>query len=289
MRRPRLLAIGAGLLFVARAGLVPHGQPAFDSLVLNASNGGFAQGGPPSGQPVAPLPPALLECTDLAAALRTVAANDARLRDWAQLARYRDANRTVGAADVVFMGDSITDAWPQPRFGPFFPGKNYVGRGISGQTTPQMLIRMRPDVIALKPKVVVILGGTNDIAGNTGPMTDEQIEGNLASMAELASANGIRVVLSSITPTSSYHLASPNAVPQTTLRPLARIRAINEWMRQYAAAHKHGYVDYFSKMIDDAGLLKAELSADDLHPNAAGYAVMAPLADGAIRAALGAK
>src|SRR5262245_62874987 len=137
------------------------------------------------------------------------------------------------------MGDSITDAWPQPRFGAFFPGKNYVGRGISGQTTPQMLIRMRPDVIALKPKVVVILGGTNDIAGNTGPMTDEQIEGNLASMAELATANGIKVVLSSITPVSNYHVPNPNAVPQTTQRPLTRVRAINDWIRQYAAAHRH--------------------------------------------------
>jgi lysophospholipase L1-like esterase len=187
------------------------------------------------------------------------------------------------------MGDSITDAWPQPRFGAFFPGKNYVGRGISGQTTPQMLIRMRPDVIALKPKVVVILGGTNDIAGNTGPMTDEQIEGNLASMAELASANGIKVVLSSITPVSSYHVASPNGVPQTTARPLARVRAINDWMRQYAAAHKHEYLDYFPAMVDDKGMLKADLSGDDLHPNAAGYAIMAPLAEAAIQKALVAK
>lgn len=286
MRRPRRLAIVAGILFVAGAGLAPHAQAPFDSLVLSSSKIELAQGGPAAGQPAAALPPALLECPDLAAALRTVAANDARLRDWPQLARYRDANRTVGAADVVFMGDSITDFWPQPRFGPFFPGRNYVGRGISGQTTPQMLIRMRPDVIALKPKVVVILGGTNDIAGNTGPMTDEQIEGNLASMAELASANGIKVVLSSITPTSHYHLANPNAVPQSTLRPLARIRAINDWMRQYAAAHKHVYLDYFPAMTDDAGLLKADLSSDDLHPNAAGYAIMAPLADAAIQKAL---
>src|SRR5690606_21314670 len=134
--------------------------------------------------PPAPLPPALLECDALAAALRPLAANDARLRDWANLNRYRQANAEVTSADVVFMGDSITDAWPQPRYGAFFPGKNYVGRGISGQTTPQMLIRMRPDVVAHKPKVVVILAGTNDIAGNTGPMTNEEIAGNIESMAE---------------------------------------------------------------------------------------------------------
>jgi lysophospholipase L1-like esterase len=272
------------MLFVA--GLAAQAQAPVDSLVRSSSTGELAQGGPVSGQPPAALPPALLECTDLAAALRTVAANDARLRDWAQLARYREANRTATGADAVFMGDSITDAWPQPRFGAFFPGKKYIGRGISGQTTPQMLIRMRPDVIALKPKVVVILGGTNDIAGNTGAMTDESIEGNIASMAELATANGIKVVLSSITPTSNYHVAAPNAPPQTTLRPLARIRAINDWTRQYAAAHNHVYLDYFPAMIDAAGLLKAELSGDDLHPNAAGYAIMAPLADAAIQKAL---
>ena len=271
MVRLRLLLGGLALTaFVAYSGLASSNAQA------------------PSSQP-GPLPPALLDCPDLAAALRTVASNDARLRDWPQIARYRDANRTVTAAEVVFMGDSITDNWPQPRFGAFFPGKAYIGRGISGQTTPQMLIRMRPDVIAPKPKVVVILGGTNDIAGNTGPMTDEQIEGNLASMAELAAANGIRVVLSSITPVSHYHVANPTATPQTTLRPIARVRAVNAWMREYAAAHKHGYLDYFSAMVDDQGLLRTEFSGDDLHPNAAGYAIMAPLAEAAIQTVLAMK
>jgi lysophospholipase L1-like esterase len=243
---------------------------------------GFAQGLGGAGQA---LPSTLLQCADVSTALLTVANQDTRLRDWANLGRYREANKTVTRADVVFMGDSITDFWQQPRFGGFFPGKNYVDRGISAQTTPQMLLRMRPDVIALKPKAVVILAGTNDIAGNTGPMTDEEIEGNLASMAELATANGIKVVLSSITPVSAYHVAA-GTVPQTTRRPVARVQNINNWMRSYAAAHKHVYLDYYSKMVDSTGTLKTEFSADDLHPNAEGYAVMAPLAEAAIAQAL---
>ena len=148
-----------------------------------------------------------------------------------------------------------------------------------------MLIRFRPDVIDLHPKAVVVLAGTNDIASNTGPMTDEEIEGNLASMAELGKANHIKVVLSSILPVSEYHVPAAG-VPQTTRRPMARIRAINEWMKKYAAAEGHVYLDYFPAMIDDKGLLRSEFSADDLHPNAAGYAVMAPLAEAAIQKAL---
>jgi lysophospholipase L1-like esterase len=229
-----------------------------------------------------------MSCPDMAAALQAVVRNDARLRDWANLTRYRDANRTLaaaaaGEARVVFMGDSITDAWPQPRFGPFFPGKPYVGRGISGQTTPQMLLRFRPDVIDLKPKAVVILAGTNDIAGNTGVMSDEDIEGNIQSMAELAKAHGIKVVLSSIMPTAAYHATG---VPQTTSRPMSRIKAVNAWMKSYADANGHVYLDYFTPMLDAAGLMKAELTTDDLHPNAAGYAMMAPLAEAAIQKAL---
>jgi lysophospholipase L1-like esterase len=132
----------------------------------------------------------------------------------------------------------------------------------------------------------VILAGTNDIAGNTGPMTNEEIQGNLASMSELAHAHTIRVVLASITPVSAYHLASPGAVPQTTSRPMARIQAMNKWIQTYAAAHGDVYLDYFSAMTDDAGLLRTELSDDDLHPNAKGYAIMAPLAEAAIARAL---
>jgi len=206
-------------------------------------------------------------------------------KDWPNLARYREANAAVTGAEVVFMGDSITDSWQAARFGGFFPGKPYVDRGISGQTTPQMLLRFRADVIALKPKAVVILAGTNDIAGNTGPETNEEIEGYLTSMCELARESGIRVVLASITPVSAYH-AAEGGTPQTTTRPMDRIRAVNTWIASYAAAHGRAYLDYFTAMIDEQGLLKEDLSGDDLHPNAKGYAIMAPLAEAAIAKAL---
>lgn len=230
-------------------------------------------------------------CPEMAAALTAMMGADARLRDWANMARYREANRTLTAptgsdARVVFMGDSITDAWQQPRYGGFFQGKPYVDRGISGQTTPQMLLRFRRDVIDLRPKAVVILAGTNDIAGNTGPMTNEEIQGNLSSMSELAHAHNIKVVFSSVTPVSEYHVANPRAVPQTTTRPMARIKALNDWMKSYAAAHGDVYLDYFSAMVDDKGLMKTELTEDDLHPNAKGYAIMGPLAEAAIARAL---
>ena len=211
--------------------------------------------------------------------------------DWPNLARYHDENSKVvapakGEQRVVFMGDSITDSWDNPVYGGFFPGKPYINRGISGQTTPQMLIRFRPDVIDLKPKAVVILAGTNDIAGNTGPMTIEAIEDNLRSMAELATANGIRVVLASVMPVSDYEIRDEKPLIQTVRRPPAKILALNMWLEMYAKARRHVYLDYFSAMVDDKGFLKDELSNDGLHPNAQGYAVMAPLAEAAIAASL---
>jgi len=233
--------------------------------------------------------------TELAEVKTKLELQEKRLSDWPDLAHYRESNTKVAAPTkdeqrVVFMGDSITDMWVQPRFGAFFPGKPYIGRGIGGQTTPQMLLRFRGDVIALQPKVVVILAGTNDIAGNTGPIMLEESEGNLASMAELARANAIRVVLSSVMPVSNYgHDRDGNPLDMRIKRPPEKILELNAWIKKYAAENGHVYLDYFSAMVDELGLLKKELSEDGLHPNAAGYAVMAPLAENAIQAALGRK
>jgi lysophospholipase L1-like esterase len=233
-------------------------------------------------------------CSELTALQKQVDAMTARLMDWPNLARYRDANGKLGAPEkdaprVVFMGDSITDAWQQPDFGGFFPGKPYVDRGISGQTTPQMLLRFRADVVDLGPRVVVILAGTNDIAGNTGPMTLEETKGNLASMSELAHADGIRVVISSVMPVADITTLEGKKIVQTAHRPPEKILALNEWIKKYAAEHGDVYLDYFTAMEDEKGAFKVELTYDGLHPNAAGYAVMSPLAEKAIAEALAAK
>jgi acyl-CoA thioesterase I len=199
------------------------------------------------------------------------------LTDFGWLARFKDANANLpapapGENRVVFMGDSITEGW---HFDQFFPGKPYINRGISGQTTPQMLVRFRQDVIDLHPKVVVILAGTNDIAGNTGPMTAEQTQGNLQSMAELAKVSGIRVILCSIPPSSRFSWA-PNVKPADT------IIAINAWIKAYAASKGFEFVDYHSAMKDAENGLPSNLSKDGVHPLPAGYAVMTPLVEAAI-------
>jgi lysophospholipase L1-like esterase len=209
------------------------------------------------------------------------------MSDFADLARYREANSKLGPANVtenrvVFMGDSITDIWKLEQS---FPGKPYVNRGIGGQTTPQMLIRFRPDVIDLAPRVVVILAGTNDIAGNTGPMTLAEIEANLQTMSELARAHNIRVVLSSVLPVNNYTERSKLFFP---LRPPAQIVELNQWIKDYATRNNLIYLDYFSAMVDDKGMLRADLAEDGLHPNGKGYAIMAPLAQKAIDQSLAA-
>jgi lysophospholipase L1-like esterase len=255
----------------------------------------------PAAQAVTPRPvptvtipesPTAADITPMLAELKRV---KVRLDDWPMLSRYRDANAAVappapGEARVVFMGDSITDSWDAPKYGGFFPGKPYINRGISGQTTPQMLLRLRADVLAHKPKVMVLLAGTNDISGNTGPVTLEQIQDNIETMAELCKLHGIKVVLSSILPVSNYH-AKPEdwRGPQTYRRPLEKIRTLNDWMKAYTAKNGLVYLDYWSATVDAQGMLKTELSEDDLHPNVAGYAIMAPLAEAAIAKALNGK
>ena len=204
-------------------------------------------------------------------------------QDWPNLARYREENAKAGlpAAGenrVVFMGNSITEGWGQ-IYPQFFSGKPYVNRGISGQTTPQMLIRFRPDVIALKPKVVVILAGTNDIAGNTGPSTLEMIEDNLTSMAVLAKAANIKVILCSVLPVYDF----PWAPGQ---KPAEKIATLNEWIKSYALGNGCIYLDYYSSMVDSRKGMKSEYSMDGVHPNEAGYKVMAVLVGKAINEAL---
>ena len=209
-------------------------------------------------------------------------ATELRLRDWPDLAKYRDDDAKLGPpakgeSRVVFLGDSITEFW---SLSDSFLGKPHVNRGISGQTTPQILLRFRQDVIALQPKVVVLLAGTNDIAENTGPITLAAIEDNLTSMVDLAKRNGIRVVLSSLLPALQYPW-------RPDLAPVEKIRALNDWIKDYAAKERLVFLDYHSAMANDKRGLKAELSEDGVHPNKAGYAVMASLAGKAIAAALG--
>lgn len=259
------------------------GRAAFALFLTAGTIYAQTPGNAPSGSP---------DCADLPALAAKVERSEKILRDWPNLARYAEANAAVAAPAkfdlrVVFMGDSITDAWVAPEYGGFFPGKAYIDRGISGQTTSQLLIRFRPDVIDLHPKVVVILAGTNDLAGNTGPMTLGQIEENLASMTELARANKIRVVLASVLPVSNYgHDRQGNPLDMRINRPPEKILELNAWIKKYAAENKQTYLDYFSAMVDPQGLLQRELSEDGLHPNAKGYAVMSPLAEQAIGAAL---
>jgi lysophospholipase L1-like esterase len=207
------------------------------------------------------------------------------MNDFGELSRYRDADAALqspasGENRVVFYGDSITDGW---KLAEYFPGKPYVNRGISGQTTAQMLVRFRQDVVNLHPKVLVVLAGTNDIAGNTGPISLEDIEANYTTLAELAALHHIRLIYSSVLPVHEY---TERAGDMFTQRPPDKIRALNQWLKDYCEKNGCIYLDYFSAMVDDKGFLKKELADDGLHPNPAGYKVMAPLVEAAIEKAL---
>ncbi|HZW40257.1 MAG TPA: SGNH/GDSL hydrolase family protein [Ignavibacteriaceae bacterium] len=197
-------------------------------------------------------------------------------QDWANLNKYKAANDTLvhqkkNIKRIVFMGDSITEFWTPD----FFTKTNYINRGISGQTTPQMLVRFRPDVVNLKPDVVVILAGTNDIAGNTGSMTLEMIEDNLKSMCEIAKANKIKVVLCSVLPVYDYTW-------KKGMEPAEKIYTLNKWIKNYADKNNYAYVDYYSPTVDDNKGIKKEYSEDGVHPNKKGYDVMEPIVKEAI-------
>jgi lysophospholipase L1-like esterase len=217
---------------------------------------------------------------------KQMATMEKKLDDWPQLGRYRAENAALaapaaGEKRVVFYGDSITDGWGRrPNTGTFFPGKPYVNRGISGQTTPQMVVRFRQDVIDLKPAAVVILAGTNDVAGNTGPMTPEMTMENFASMIDLAKANGIKVIVTSITPAYDYPW-------KKGMEPAEKIKALNAMLKAYCDAHGVTWMDYYSALVDEKGGMKDGTSFDGVHPNAAGYAIMGPLAQAGIDKALG--
>jgi len=203
--------------------------------------------------------------------------------DWANLKQFQEDNMKIEMPSenenrVVFMGNSITIGWLNSR-PEFFKGKPYVNRGISGQTTPQMLLRFRQDVIDLNPKVVVILAGTNDIAGNTGPMTLEEILNNIKSMSEVAKANGINVVLSSVLPAFDYPW-------RPGLKPNEKIPALNEMIKAYADEANHTYLDYFSEMADERNGLPKKYASDEVHPTPEGYSVMEPMVEKAIADAL---
>jgi len=239
------------------------------------------QAAPPTAQ-TAPAKPTAPTAGQLAA--KPMSHEEQIKNDWPWLGRFKEADLALGPPApgenrVVFMGDSITEGWHFEGAQGSFAGQPYINRGISGQTTPQMLLRFRQDVIALQPKVVVILAGINDIAGNTGPMTLEQTEDNLASMSELATANHIRVVLCSVLPAFDFPW-------HPGMMPAQKVLALNAWIKGYAEEKGHVYVDYHTAMKDERDGLPATLSSDGVHPVPAGYAVMAPLVEAGIQKAL---
>jgi lysophospholipase L1-like esterase len=203
--------------------------------------------------------------------------------DWANLKRYASENQKLklpakGENRIVFMGNSITASWKDIDRS-FFINKPYINRGISGQTTSQMLVRFRQDVIDLKPSVVVILAGINDIAENTGPISLENIYGNIISMIELANANRIKVVISSILPANNFPWR-----PQ--IKPAEKVVKVNSMLEAYCNKNSIVYLDYYSKMVDKKKGLDKKLTSDGVHPTLEGYKIMEPLVEAAILKAL---
>jgi lysophospholipase L1-like esterase len=205
------------------------------------------------------------------------------LADFGQLSRYRAENAALPPGDknrVVFFGDSITDAWGRRNNGSeFFPGKPYINRGIGGQTTPQMVVRFQQDVVALKPAAVVILAGTNDIAGNTGVESTTDIQNGFRAMGDMADANHIKVVVASVLPAGEYSW-------RHGLGPAGKIRALNVWLKDFAEQRGYTWLDYYTPLATPDGAMKPGTSSDGVHPTAQGYAIMAPLAEKAILEAL---
>jgi lysophospholipase L1-like esterase len=241
---------------------------------LGISTSSFAETLPPPPNPASPTPEQIADCNKVA--------REKIFSDLPNLARYGPDNTALpppksGERRVVFMGDSITESWATVD-PPFFARTEYIDRGISGQTTLQMLLRFRQDVVALKPAVVHIMAGTNDIAGNTGPMDLATTEANIASMVDLARANGIRVVIGSVLPAKDFNW-------HPGIDPGPKIVVLNQWLKSYSHARHVIYADYYAALNDGALGMRPDLTPDGVHPSLPGYLIMNPLADAAIRAA----
>lgn len=212
-----------------------------------------------------------------------ILASTSQSQDWPNLKRYQNLNAELDAPKsnehrIVFMGNSITEGWGKKRH-EFFANKDYINRGIGGQTTPQMLLRFRQDVVNLNPSVVVLLAGTNDIAQNTGPSTIEMIMDNIKSMTEISLANNIKIILCSVLPASDFPW-------RPGLEPTQKVVQLNGLIERFAREQDLIYVDYFAAMANTSNGLKDELGDDGIHPNKEGYLIMEPLIEEGIRKAL---
>jgi len=269
----RLTLVAGGIGLGAAAGLAQGTASPSGQVTSGAAAPAQAAA---SAQAAAPRPPLTTD--------QQLAALQKKMLDWAQLGYYRDRNAALapaaaGEQRVVFYGDSITEIWGR-SWKASFGDKPYVDRGISGQTSPQMVVRFHQDVVDLHPAVVVILAGTNDIAEKTGPMTQEATLDDFRAMAEMARANGIKVVVGSIPPADDFPW-------NKGLEPAPKIKAMNERLQAWCKSEGVVWVDYYSALTDEKGAMKPGLSLDGVHPTPAGFAIMTPLAEAGIAKALG--